>query len=125
MHESPPSADPEIDLILDDLRGQTIFNDAGNLQFKNKFCPDNKTIFLCRPVGSLNPGNVIDIVMMIADPERTQTSDEENHNGGTAPSGSVVSIERPRSRTETASGQHSRRGSAKDNADRVRILAEK
>ena len=74
------NADPEIDRILDDLRQQDIFNDAGNLQFKNKFRPENRSIFLCRPVGSSDPENVIDIIMMIADPERAQTSDAEHHN---------------------------------------------
>jgi polyketide synthase PksN len=74
------NADPEIDKILDDLREQNIFNDDGNLQFKNKFRPENKTIFLCRPLGRGNPDNVIDVIMMIADPEKMQTSDEENHN---------------------------------------------
>src|SRR5260370_19477100 len=79
---SSANADPEIDKILDDLREQNIFNDEGNLQFKNKFRPENKTIFLCRPAGSGDPDNVIDIIMMIADPEKMQTSDEENHNFG-------------------------------------------
>ncbi|HEY8460582.1 MAG TPA: beta-ketoacyl synthase N-terminal-like domain-containing protein, partial [Blastocatellia bacterium] len=79
---SSANADPEIDKILDDLREQNIFNDAGNLQFKNKFRPENKTIYLCRPVGSGDPDNVIDIIMMIADPVKAQTSDEENHNFG-------------------------------------------
>lgn len=80
------NADPAIDKILDDLRQQNIFNDAGNLQFKNKFRPENKTIFLCRPVGSSNPDNVIDIIMMIADPDKMQTPDQENHNFGKATS---------------------------------------
>lgn len=73
-------ADPEIDKILDDLRKQNIFDDKGNLQFKNKFRPETRPIFLCRPIGSGNPSNVIDIITMIADPEKSQTSDEENHN---------------------------------------------
>jgi len=81
---SSAHADPEIDRILDDLREQNIFNDKGNLQFKNKFRPENKPIFLCRPAGSGNPDNVLDIIMMIADPEKRQTSDEENHNFGEA-----------------------------------------
>src|SRR5215813_4566042 len=80
--DSSASADPEIDKILDDLREQNIFNDAGNLQFKNKFRPENKTVYLCRPVGCGNPENVIDVIMMIADPEKTQTPDDENHNFG-------------------------------------------
>ena len=80
--ESSSNADPEVDRILDELRAQDIFNDAGNLQFKNKFRPHNQPIFLCRPAGSGNPDNVIDIIMMIADPEKMQTPDEENHNFG-------------------------------------------
>jgi acyl transferase domain-containing protein/tryptophanase/NADP-dependent 3-hydroxy acid dehydrogenase YdfG len=83
LHPSD-NADPGIDKILDELREQNIFNDVGNLQFKNKFRPDNKPIFLCRPKGSGNPDNVTDIIMMIADPEKMQTSDEENRNFGPA-----------------------------------------
>ncbi|ELR72054.1 Malonyl CoA-acyl carrier protein transacylase [Fulvivirga imtechensis AK7] len=72
------NADPELDKTLDYLREQNIFNDEGNLQFKNKFRPEHNTVFLCRPVGS-SPDNVTDIIMMIADPAKMQTSDEENH----------------------------------------------
>lgn len=75
-----PNANPEVDKILDDLRMQNIFNDEGNLQFKNKFRPDNRTIYLCQPVGKSNPDNVVDIIMMIADPAKMQTSDEEFHS---------------------------------------------
>src|SRR5262245_49421340 len=100
--DSSVSADPEIDKILDDLREQNIFNDAGNLQFKNKFRPENKTVYLCRPVGSGNPDNVIDIIMMIADPEKTRTSDEENHSFG-APRPEVASfVEEPPARRATS-----------------------
>lgn len=74
-----PNADPEIDRALDDLREQNIFNDEGNLQFKNKFRPENKTIYLCRAAGTGNADNIIDIIMMIADPARMQTPDDEHH----------------------------------------------
>ena len=80
--ESAPNADPGVDKILDDLRAQNIFNDEGNLQFKNKFRPENRPIYLSRPVGSANPDNVVDIIMMIADPLKMQTSDAENFNFG-------------------------------------------
>ena len=76
------NADPNVDRILDDLHRQNIFNDEGNLQFKNKFRPENRTIYLCRPVGSGAADNIIDIIMMIADPAK-QTSDENNHNAAT------------------------------------------
>src|SRR5215475_4424923 len=97
------SADPEIDKILDDLRAQNIFNDAGNLQFKNKFRPETKTVYLCRPVGSGNPDNVIDIIMMIADPEKAQTSDKENHNFGAPRHEVAPSVEEPPARRATSS----------------------
>ena len=90
--DSSPHADSEVDKILDDLHKQNIFNDEGNLQFKNKFRPENRTIYICRPVGSGKADNIIDIIMMIADPAKAQTSDEENHNiGGELP----IAGERP------------------------------
>ncbi|NOU17196.1 MAG: SDR family NAD(P)-dependent oxidoreductase [Bacteroidales bacterium] len=73
------NADSELDKTLDYLREQNIFNDEGNLQFKNKFRPENHTAFLCRAIGNSNPDNVTDIIMMIADPTKMQTSDEEHH----------------------------------------------
>ena len=89
------NADPEIDKILDDLRRQNIFNDEGNLQFKNKFRPENKEIFLCRPVGSANPDNVIDIIMMIADPDNMQTPDGESNHALQAPDIVKPSVTKP------------------------------
>lgn len=70
--------DHEVEKILDTLREQKLFNDEGNLQFKNKFRTENSSIFLCRPVENCNPNNVTDIIMMIADPSKMQTSEEEN-----------------------------------------------
>ena len=87
------NADPQVDKILDELRMQNIFNDAGNLQFKSKFRPENQTIFLCRPTGKCTPDSVLDIIMMIADPARMQTSDQENH-GLTPPSTTAATVER-------------------------------
>ncbi|TXI48906.1 MAG: SDR family NAD(P)-dependent oxidoreductase [Lysobacter sp.] len=71
--------DPNVDRVLDDLHRQGIFNDEGNLQFKNKFRPENRTIYLCRPVEDASADNVVDLIMMIADPNR-QTPDIEHHN---------------------------------------------
>ena len=78
--ETSPHADPAVDRILDDLHSQKIFNDEGNLQFKNKFRPENRTIYLCRPKDAGPADNVLDIIMMIADPAKAQTPDTENHN---------------------------------------------
>ncbi|NQZ12578.1 MAG: DUF2156 domain-containing protein, partial [Algicola sp.] len=79
-----PNADLAVDKVLDELREQNIFSDDGNLQFKNKFRPQNSAIYLCREVAVSNPDSVIDIIMMIADPAKVQTSDEENHIVGQA-----------------------------------------
>lgn len=119
---SSANADPGVDKVLDQLREQNIFNDAGNLQFKNKFRPDNKTIFVCRPVGSDDPDNVIDIIMMIADPERMQTSDEENHNYKIAPH--VVAEEPSKPRRSTNSSYTRAGRAAIEGNERSRILSE-
>ena len=78
-----PDADPAIESILEDLRQQNIFNDAGNLQFKNKFRPESKDIFLCRAVDAGKADNVLDIILMIADPS-TADSDEPAANDASA-----------------------------------------
>ena len=74
--ESCPDADAGIDGVLDELHKQGIFNDDGNLQFKNKFRPENRTIYLCRPASDARPDNVVDIIMMIADPQGVQTPED-------------------------------------------------
>src|SRR5690606_28200337 len=51
------TADPELDRILDELHRQNIFNDESNLQFKNKFRPENRTIYICRPADCGNADN--------------------------------------------------------------------
>lgn len=71
-----PSADPAVEKLLDELREQGIFNDAGNLQFKNKFRPESKDIFLCRATDAGQPENVLDIILMIAEPSATQDVEE-------------------------------------------------
>ena len=88
--ETSPHADPEVDAILDELHAQNIFSDDGNLQFKNKFRPENRTIYLCRPAGGANSNNVIDLIMMIADPAKAQTSEADNHNAGAAQAATAV-----------------------------------
>ena len=67
-----PDADPQVERILEDLRQQNIFNDEGNLQFKNKFRPESKDIFLCRATDAGRADNVLDIILMIADPSKNQ-----------------------------------------------------
>lgn len=66
--EPSPNADSELDVSLDELREHQIFNDQGNLQFKNKFRPENKTIFLCHPNYYKAAEDIVDVIMMIADP---------------------------------------------------------
>ncbi len=70
--ESSSNADPGLDKTLDELRELNVFNDEGNLQFKNKFRPVNTTIYLCRPEYCKNYENIIDLIMMIADPSAVQ-----------------------------------------------------
>ena len=124
--ESSANADPEVDRILDDLRAQNIFNDAGNLQFKNKFRPETRAVYLCRPVGSGNPDNVIDIIMMIADPLKALTSDEENHNFGKALCDVATFAEEPAARRPTSSecAQASCVRPAVEGIERSRALAD-
>ncbi|HXH38620.1 MAG TPA: SDR family NAD(P)-dependent oxidoreductase [Thermoanaerobaculia bacterium] len=101
--EPSATADPELDKLLDNLREQNIFNDESNLQFKNKFRPLTMPIFLCRPIGSGNPDNILDIIMMIADPERMQTPDEETDTfGDTAPPEVATVIAEPVARRSMA-----------------------
>jgi len=69
------NADPDVDRILDELREQNIFNDSGNFQFKNKFRPENSSIYLCRAVTNKNHTNIIDIIMMIAEPSQEEFVD--------------------------------------------------
>src|SRR5262249_13178382 len=121
---SSPNADPQIDKILDDLREQNIFNDEGNLQFKNKFRPESKTIFLCRPVGSGSPDNVIDIIMMVADPLKNQTSEDENHNAvKIPPQGAVLAGPVRREPSAKLSSASSERVVI-DGSERSRILSD-
>jgi acyl transferase domain-containing protein/tryptophanase/acyl carrier protein len=87
------NADPELDKTLDYLREQNIFNDEGNLQFKNKFRPEHTTVFLCRAVGS-SPDNVTDIIMMIADPAKMQTPDVENHTFSRQPQQAAAPVQK-------------------------------
>lgn len=100
---SSANADPEVEKILEDLRQQDIFNEEGNFQFKNKFRPENKPVFLCRPAGSGNPDNVIDIIMMIADPEKMQTPDEESHDHSQVHCEVATLLEKPAARLLTPS----------------------
>ncbi|XLS29198.1 SDR family NAD(P)-dependent oxidoreductase [Flavobacteriaceae bacterium M23B6Z8] len=70
--EDSDNADPELNEILGFLRDKKIFNDEGNLQFKNKFRPTHQTIFICRPKSISNADNVTDVIMMIADPSNKE-----------------------------------------------------
>ncbi|HEX9984336.1 MAG TPA: SDR family NAD(P)-dependent oxidoreductase [Thermoanaerobaculia bacterium] len=127
--DATPKADPEIEKILDGLRERGIFNDQGNLQFKNKFRPENTTINLCRPAGSGKADNVIDIIMMIADPEKLQTSDAENFNFGKTPLKASAPVAAPRVAQASSEASSSRRTEYADTPvipgnERSRILAD-
>ncbi|TXH64663.1 MAG: DUF2156 domain-containing protein, partial [Lysobacteraceae bacterium] len=72
---SHADADPALDKMLDELREQGIFNDEGNLQFKNKFRPESRSIFLCRRADCQRTDDLLDIIMMIADPTKNVADD--------------------------------------------------
>jgi polyketide synthase PksN len=121
---SSPNADPEIDRILDDLRGQSIFDDKGNLQFKNKFRPENKTIFLCRPAGSGAADSVLDIIMMIADPLKNQTSEEESNSVAKGLVAAAMHVSTARSSPAAPRPAVGPQTGAVDGNERSRILLE-
>ncbi|MBL8261487.1 MAG: SDR family NAD(P)-dependent oxidoreductase [Xanthomonadaceae bacterium] len=108
--EASEHADPAVDAVLDALHSQGIFNDEGNLQFKNKFRPENRTIYLCRPVVDSAADNVLDLIMMIADPDR-QSSDAEHHAVPRANDGAEPAMSPPRESKaqDVLSPQHSPR----------------
>ena len=83
--ESSVNADPEVDRILDDLRAQVSSTTRATFNSKISSALKPGQYTCSRPVGSGNPDNVIDIIMMIADPLKMLMSDEENHNFGKAP----------------------------------------
>ncbi len=85
-----PDADPAIESILEDLRQQNIFNDAGNLQFKNKFRPESKDIFLCRAADAGKADNVLDIILMIADPSTADSDEPPANDASTAPASAAA-----------------------------------
>ncbi|MBD8525904.1 SDR family NAD(P)-dependent oxidoreductase [Pseudomarimonas arenosa] len=91
-----PDADPAIESILEDLRSQDIFNDAGNLQFKNKFRPESKDIFLCRAVDAGKADNVLDIILMIADPS-IMDDELSTDDGALAPASAAAANAAPTS----------------------------
>lgn len=93
-----PDADPQIERILEDLRQQNIFNDEGNLQFKNKFRPESKDIFLCRATDAGRADNVLDIILMIADPSKNQIDEPEaTASAATSPAAGVAAAAAPTS----------------------------
>jgi len=67
LNDQATQVDPAVTAVLSELQEQGVFDGQGNLQFKNKFRPENKTLFLVRPVND-DPEKVIDVIMMIANP---------------------------------------------------------
>lgn len=95
-------ADPAIENILEDLRRQNIFNDAGNLQFKNKFRPESKDIFLCRAVDAGKADNVLDIILMIADPSIADGDELPIDDASLAPASAAETNAAPTAQASTA-----------------------
>ena len=65
--EPSPNADPSIVALFAQMREADDFGE-GNYQFKNKFRPQNTSIYICRPCEA-DPQTISDILLMIADPD--------------------------------------------------------
>ena len=76
--------DPAGDEVLDGLRQRGVFDGAGNLQFKNKFRTQNTQLYLCRPLAA-DANRVVDILMMLANPETHEPSQPPDGGSGGAP----------------------------------------
>ena len=76
----------QVSIFLRELREDNIFNGVGNLQFKNKFRPNNSPLYLCRPKNS-EVESVTDIIVMIADPDvqNGEPALEENKKSSATP----------------------------------------
>ncbi len=61
------TANPAVTSILASLQEQGAFDGKGNMQFKNKFRPDNRTLYISRPMSD-DAQSVVDVIMLIANP---------------------------------------------------------
>jgi acyl transferase domain-containing protein/enoyl-CoA hydratase/carnithine racemase/pimeloyl-ACP methyl ester carboxylesterase/NADP-dependent 3-hydroxy acid dehydrogenase YdfG/tryptophanase len=62
-----PNPHPEVERALEELERSGIFKGAGNLQFKNKFRPDNIPIYLCQP-HDVSSADISALLMLITSP---------------------------------------------------------
>ncbi|MGW8063186.1 SDR family NAD(P)-dependent oxidoreductase [Streptomyces ziwulingensis] len=72
MGTSPNASDTAV-RALAELRDAGVFG-GGNYQFKNKFRPENRTLYLVQPEGE-QASEVNDVILMIADPATPTTAD--------------------------------------------------
>jgi len=72
----------KVQKVLENLRDRNIFDGRGNFQFKNKFRPENRLIYLYRPLGS-GADNVVDIILTIANSKHPQASATHIQNKST------------------------------------------
>jgi acyl transferase domain-containing protein len=61
-----PGADPTVADLLLTLHREGVWNGDAQFQFKNKFRPDNETLYLCRPPGS-DPADLSEILLLVSD----------------------------------------------------------
>ena len=62
---SHPNADPEVERLFATLRQENVLNSDGNFQFKNKFRPENSTLYLCHPRG-YDPASLSGVLLTLA-----------------------------------------------------------
>lgn len=90
--ESRGEPQPASARVLTELAEKGIFDGSGNLQFKNKFRPDNSQIYLFQKKGETRE-RVLDVILMIANskgPDTPQTS-----AAATDPTPAPVAVVRP------------------------------
>nr|WP_268967937.1 aminotransferase class I/II-fold pyridoxal phosphate-dependent enzyme [Veronia nyctiphanis] len=63
--EDAGRSDPVARKVLEDLAAREVFDGSGNLQFKNKFRPDNTQIYLFKPLAAKRD-RVLEIILTIA-----------------------------------------------------------
>ncbi|MGW0487970.1 SDR family NAD(P)-dependent oxidoreductase [Streptomyces olivaceus] len=78
MGTSPNASDTAV-RALAELRDAGVFG-GGNYQFKNKFRPENRTLYLVQPEGE-RASEVNDVILMIADPTTPTTAGARTAGG--------------------------------------------
>ncbi|MGZ8218567.1 SDR family NAD(P)-dependent oxidoreductase, partial [Methylomagnum sp.] len=98
--------DPAVLATLRQLHGAGMFNGDKNLQFKNKFRFEARTLFLCRPRGS-DPASILNLMLLLSNPTGQRAAETEP---ATATPSSVTAS--PARAEPPADGEQARRQAA-------------